>query len=57
MVPTLVKIDFGKPASEQKGIHNRFHPDIPVVASIEPGQVVKVECIDYSGVFTLRGIR
>ncbi|KIY64185.1 Acetamidase/Formamidase [Cylindrobasidium torrendii FP15055 ss-10] len=49
MVPTLVKIDFGKPASAQKGIHNRFHPDIPVVASIEPGQIVKVECIDYSG--------
>ncbi|PAV16081.1 Acetamidase Formamidase [Pyrrhoderma noxium] len=32
-----------------KGIHNRWHPDIPPVAAVKPGEVFKIECIDWTG--------
>ncbi|KAK0494077.1 Acetamidase Formamidase [Armillaria luteobubalina] len=47
--PTLVKIDPFIPADQQKGIHNRWHPEIPPFATVKPGEVFKVECIDWTG--------
>ncbi|KAI0064946.1 Acetamidase Formamidase [Artomyces pyxidatus] len=47
--PTLVKVDPFVPADEQKGLHNRWHPDIPPVATVKPGEVFKLECIDWTG--------
>ncbi|KIP10997.1 hypothetical protein PHLGIDRAFT_28142 [Phlebiopsis gigantea 11061_1 CR5-6] len=47
--PTLVKIDPFTVADQQKGIHNRWHPDIPPVATVKPGQTFKIECIDWTG--------
>ncbi|KAK0193325.1 Acetamidase Formamidase [Armillaria mellea] len=47
--PTLVKIDPFIPADLQKGIHNRWHPEIPPFAAVKPGEVFKVECIDWTG--------
>ncbi|EEB91455.1 hypothetical protein MPER_10179 [Moniliophthora perniciosa FA553] len=47
--PTLVKVDPFIPADQQKGLHNRWHPDIPPFATVKPGEVFKVECIDWTG--------
>ncbi|EJD49831.1 Acetamidase/Formamidase [Auricularia subglabra TFB-10046 SS5] len=47
--PTLVKVDPFKPAEGQKGLHNRWHPDIPPVATVKPGEVFKIECVDWTG--------
>ncbi|KAF8589880.1 Acetamidase Formamidase [Ramaria rubella] len=32
-----------------KGLHNRWHPDIPPVVTVKPGQVFKIECVDWTG--------
>ncbi|GJJ08724.1 hypothetical protein Clacol_002943 [Clathrus columnatus] len=47
--PTLIKIDPFVPADQQKGLHNRWHPDIPPVVTVKPGEVFKIECIDWTG--------
>ncbi|KAH8118081.1 Acetamidase Formamidase [Phellopilus nigrolimitatus] len=47
--PTLIKVDPFKPADEQQGLHNRWHPDIPPVSTVKPGEVFKIECIDWTG--------
>eukprot|EP00953_Heterococcus_sp_UTEX-ZZ885_P004647 3002-Heterococcus_DN1.PRE.4 len=47
---TVCKVDVKKPAKEQPTpVHNRWHPDIPSVATVEPGEVFKVECLDWTG--------
>ncbi|MCB5187129.1 acetamidase/formamidase family protein [Methylobacillus caricis] len=47
---TLIKLDFEKPAWEQDGqIHNRWHPDLPMVAMVKPGDEFRVECMDWTG--------
>jgi len=50
MPQTLIKVDVNK-APEDQGdvIHNRWHPDIPMVAMVKPGAVFRVECIDWTG--------
>ena len=46
MAPTLIGVDPKKRAWEQDiPLHNRWHPDIPAVASVKPGQVFRVETI------------
>jgi formamidase len=47
--PTLISVDPFIPADQQKGIHNRWHPDIPPVATVKPGQTFKLECVDWTG--------
>ncbi|KAA1467198.1 Acetamidase/Formamidase [Dentipellis sp. KUC8613] len=57
--PTLVKVSpppfhvllkrKDTPADQQKGIHNRWHPDIPPVATVKQGEVFKIECVDWTG--------
>ncbi|KAF9230323.1 Acetamidase Formamidase [Melanogaster broomeanus] len=32
-----------------QGLHNRWHPDIPPVATVKPGEVFNIECIDWTG--------
>ncbi|KAI5981937.1 Acetamidase Formamidase [Pisolithus albus] len=32
-----------------KGLHNRWHPDIPALTTVRPGQVFSVECVDWTG--------
>jgi len=52
VAPTLISVDVSKPAWEQdpeKPLHNRWHPDIPAVASVKEGEIFKVECIDWTG--------
>lgn len=49
MTDTLIHIDLGKPAVEHDNIHNRWHPDIPMVATVKPGDDFIVECMDWTG--------
>jgi len=46
---TLIKVDLAAPATDQDVIHNRWHPDIPIVSWVEPGAQFRVECIDWTG--------
>ncbi|THH28356.1 hypothetical protein EUX98_g5831 [Antrodiella citrinella] len=47
--PTLISVDPFKSAFGQKGLHNRWHPDIPAFVSVKPGEIFKIECIDWTG--------
>ncbi len=49
MPKTLIKVDFKTPPEKQASIHNRWHPDIPMVAYVKPGDEFRVECIDWTG--------
>ncbi|MEJ2632579.1 MAG: acetamidase/formamidase family protein [Acidihalobacter sp.] len=47
---TLIKVDINKSPEEQADVlHNRWHPDIPMVAMVKPGAEFRVECIDWTG--------
>ena len=49
MPKTLFQVDLTKPMSEQElPGHNRWHPDIPAVASVNPGDVFRIECKDWT---------
>ncbi|CAK4010672.1 Acetamidase Formamidase [Lecanosticta acicola] len=48
-IRTVVSLDpHGAPLS-QKGVHTRWHPEIPAVACVKPGEPFKVECMDFTG--------
>ncbi|WP_455210213.1 formamidase [Kaarinaea lacus] len=49
MTDTLIKIDLSKSAYEHDNVHNRWHPDIPMVATVKPGDDFIVECFDWTG--------
>jgi formamidase len=47
---TLINVDITKSVEDQPvPLHNRWHPDIPPVASTEPGTIFRVECVDWTG--------
>jgi formamidase len=47
---TIVKLDLNKKPWEQDGqIHNRWHPDLPMIAMVKPGDEFRVECMDWTG--------
>jgi formamidase len=48
-VETLIKIDINEAPTKQDVLHNRWHPDIPMVATVKPGQEFRVECVDWTG--------
>ncbi|KAH0152579.1 Acetamidase/Formamidase, partial [Aureobasidium melanogenum] len=43
------KVDLEKDAASQPQLHNRWHPDIPFAGKIADGEVVKIECVDWTG--------
>ncbi|KAI9709853.1 MAG: hypothetical protein M1828_002348 [Chrysothrix sp. TS-e1954] len=43
------KVDLKKDAAEQGYLHNRWHPDVPFAGQIKNGEVVKIECVDWTG--------
>lgn len=48
--PTIIKVDLNAdPRKLDQLPHNRWHPDIPVVASVKPGQEFIVESMDWTG--------
>ncbi len=47
---TLVKVDPSRPPQKQPvPLHNRWHPDIPAVATVTQGEVFRLECLDCTG--------
>ncbi len=50
MLETLIHADPTLAPSAQGGVlHNRWHPDIPMVAMVKPGAAFRVECVDWTG--------
>ena len=50
MVKTIISVDPKKnPWEQETPLHNRWHPDIPPVASVKEGEVFRVECVDWTG--------
>jgi formamidase len=50
MPNTLVSIDLALPPEEQaQRPHNRWHPEIPPLATVAPGEVFRVQCMDPTG--------
>lgn len=50
MKKVLINVDLSKtPENQPVPLHNRWHPDIPSVASVNPGDAFRVECIDWTG--------
>jgi formamidase len=49
MPEVLFKVDLTKPMTEQEVVgHNRWHPDIPAIVSVNPGDVFRIECKDWT---------
>jgi len=49
MPDTLIKIDLDGSPYENEMIHNRWHPDIPIAAWVDPGDDFVVETYDWTG--------
>jgi len=50
MPKKLISVDPKLPPWKQKTpLHNRWHPSIPPVASVDEGEVFRVECVDWTG--------
>ena len=46
---TLIRVSTSDSPTKQGVIHNRWHPDIPIVAWVKPGDQFRVECVDWTG--------
>src|SRR5258708_16407291 len=51
MPKTLIKIDLSESPYKNEAIHNRWHPDIPMIAWVKPGDDFIVETYDWTGGF------
>jgi formamidase len=51
MVDTLIKVDLNQSPYDNDMIHNRWHPDIPIVAWVRPGDEFILETYDWTGGF------
>jgi formamidase len=50
MPKTIIPVDLTKtPAEQPVPLHNRWHPDIPAVVSVKPGEIFRIECLDWTG--------
>ncbi|HMU67883.1 MAG TPA: acetamidase/formamidase family protein, partial [Cellvibrionaceae bacterium] len=49
MTETLIKVDLSTSPYDNEGIHNRWHPDIPMAATVKPGDDFILECYDWTG--------
>src|SRR3954466_10260943 len=48
---TLMEIDLSESPYKNDMIHNRWHPDIPMVAWVKPGDDFVVQTYDWTGGF------
>ena len=51
MAETLIKVDLNQSPYENDMVHNRWHPDIPIVTWVKPGDDFKIETYDWTGGF------
>lgn len=50
MPKIIISLDRTKAPKDQPiPMHNRWHPDIPAVAVMKPGQTGRIECVDWTG--------
>lgn len=50
MPRTIIEVDVTQsPHDQPTPLHNRWHPDIPPVVAVNPGDVFRVECLDWTG--------
>jgi len=50
MPKTILAVDVKKcPWEQSPPLHNRWHPDIPPTATVSPGEMFRVETIDWTG--------
>eukprot|EP00746_Dinoflagellata_sp_MGD_P001634 gnl/MRDRNA2_/MRDRNA2_103087_c0_seq1.p1 gnl/MRDRNA2_/MRDRNA2_103087_c0~~gnl/MRDRNA2_/MRDRNA2_103087_c0_seq1.p1 ORF type:complete len:458 (-),score=92.59 gnl/MRDRNA2_/MRDRNA2_103087_c0_seq1:449-1822(-) len=50
MPKTILAVDVKKcPWEQDPPLHNRWHPDIPPTATVNPGEMFRVETIDWTG--------
>jgi formamidase len=50
MAKTVISVDITKPPTKQPTpLHNRWHPDIPPVVTVKPGEDFIVEALDWTG--------
>lgn len=50
MPETKIEVDIEKPPNDQPmPLHNRWHPDIPAIISVDPGDEFRVECLEWTG--------
>ncbi|MGB5832652.1 MAG: formamidase [Thiohalocapsa sp.] len=49
MTDKLISIDRSESPHSNDMIHNRWHPDIPLVAKVKPGDDFVVDCYDWTG--------
>ena len=50
MPKKLIQVDLTKSAENQLiPLHNRWHPLIPSVATVNPGEIFRIECVDWTG--------
>lgn len=51
MTDTLIKVDLAESPYNNDMVHNRWHPDIPMVAWVKPGADFRIETYDWTGGF------
>jgi formamidase len=51
MPDTLIKVDLSQSPYVNDMIHNRWHPDVPMVATVKPGDDFILQCYDWTGGF------
>jgi formamidase len=51
MADTIIKVDLSSSPYDNDMVHNRWHPDIPMVAWVKPGDDFIVETYDWTGGF------
>ncbi|MCH9672798.1 MAG: acetamidase/formamidase family protein [Gammaproteobacteria bacterium] len=49
MPETLISVDLSESPHTNEKIHNRWHPDIPIVAWVNPGDEFRIETYDWTG--------
>jgi len=49
MAETIIKVDLDESPYTNDKIHNRWHPDIPMVETVKPGDDFIIECYDWTG--------
>ena len=51
MPKTIVKIDLQESPYKNELIHNRWHPDVPIIEWVKPGEDFVIETYDWTGGF------
>jgi formamidase len=48
MAKTIVKIDLSESPYKNELIHNRWHPDVPIIEWVKPGEDFVMETYDWT---------